>query len=353
MGRVRRKNVKRLSSGPKNFFSPKKHSKCNKESKARLSNSIVEKQKRKAPTRVVNKLYKEVNSTKKILKNINNLTKFNDKLVSNSTVSSRATLPNITSDVKNITDTVIDDNECVNFHSVPSKITVQKTEKDDIIDITNDTIYDEHENFTVSSKVTLQNNENYDIIDITDTTVCNNEHECPTVSSRVIVQNVKINEIIDITDITINENKAISCNDGIQFTSNVNRVQNQPIEIFTISDSEDENTPYQQFIEKSVGFKSRKNHLRISPVSTNKIIKSYISPLRNHRKLLKGVNVQQEVLSHNIGAFIIDKQKMSKNSYNHNAVTFSQERIPTTDATLYSKRQLRPIIIDGLNIGHA
>lgn len=259
------------------------------------------------------------------------------------------------------------DNKFENMKIVSSKKTVLSIENDNTINITNDDNVHENDQI-VSSKVTVPNIISDDIIDITDTIIDDNPHKKNQLTtSKVTTPNIESNDIvtIDITGTTMDSNKHKSCkpsnetvssmsDDDVQIVSHTVDVGNKVIDFITISDnSDEENIPCQQSVERPVSFKPIKDRIGVSS-NSKAIKKSYIKPLRNHKKMLKGGNMpRQGFLS--IGEFVINKQSISPHSrhlskFDHKAVIFPEQHESSSSTT---SRKLRPIIIDGLNIGHA
>lgn len=250
------------------------------------------------------------------------------------TDSSEITVSNISNNsIIDITDTTINGNENENYQ----KVSTSNIKEDEIIDITDITLVDSIE----YKKVVISNTENCEVIDITDTTLINtNNHQ---------------NFLSELSD------------DDIQFISHTS---NQPVEIVTISDdSDEEETPNVKSVLKPIDcvpikeLKKVPIHERLGiPHSTNLLKRSYCSPLRHHKKMLKDDNASGEnCLLDNLGPFVIDKQRISHNSHRrfepNSTASFSQQYIPkqkpSSAPTVNADRKLRPIIIDGLNIGHA
>ncbi|XP_060859088.1 probable ribonuclease ZC3H12C [Metopolophium dirhodum] len=225
---------------------------------------------------------------------------------------------------------------------------------------------------TVSSKVTVPNITNDEIIDITggDSSFENS----PTINHKKTALNINNDEIIDITNITITSNtqedvhKQFSSdtilfdddddNDDVQIIDVPTCVQNKSIELVTIlDDSDEENTSNQEPVKKPNSFKSV--HKRLGIPTTGTVKSSYNSPLRNRkRKLEEEYITKPNSLGDNLGGFIIDTQKMSSNSQNFIALSKKpvkkfKPQVSSTSTTSRTKRKLRPIIIDGLNIGFA
>ncbi|CAI6357367.1 unnamed protein product [Macrosiphum euphorbiae] len=221
---------------------------------------------------------------------------------------------------------------------------------------------------TVSSKVTVPNITNHEIIDIIDIAGDDSTFENPpTINKKKTALNINNHEIIDITDTTTSSNTnegahkqfsshTISFNDDdddIQIIYVRTCDQNKSIELITLSDqSDDENTSNQEFVEKPNSFKSMHKRLGVPTKGTYK--SSYNSPLCNLKRKREEVNVTK--LGDNLGGFITDTQKNSSNSQNvitleKNPVKKFKPQVSSTGTTFRTKRKLRPIIIDGLNIG--
>jgi len=100
-------------------------------------------------------------------------------------------------------------------------------------------------------------------------------------------------------------------------------------------------------------------HERLGISTTGTIKSSYNSPLRNRKRKWEEANITRfNYLGDNLGGFIIDKQKMSSNSQNFIAldkkpVKKFKQHVSSTGTTSNTNKKLRPIIIDGLNIGFA
>ncbi|XP_060841641.1 uncharacterized protein LOC132922247 isoform X1 [Rhopalosiphum padi] len=278
------------------------------------------------------------------------------KFVEKKTVSKTLTMDINESNVNVVeSDEVIEDDDnslptdiLKSMKTVSSKVTKPDIISDEIIDITN--ITDENiaiENFhTVNHKKTTLNIDNDDIIDITDITITNDKYENvpKQFSSDTILSDDDVDDDDDSDD------------DDVQIIDVTNR---DSIELITISDdSDEENTSNQNSIENPISFKPVDKCLDIS---TKSIIKnSYNSPLRNRKRRWDEENITK--LDNNLGAFVIDKQKISNNKQNlsQNFITLEQKafkiskpHVSSTITTSSSNRKLRPIVIDGLNIGHA
>ncbi|CAI6345796.1 unnamed protein product [Macrosiphum euphorbiae] len=232
---------------------------------------------------------------------------------------------------------------------------------------------DEQSIKTVSPKVTVPNITNDEIIDITNITGSDSTFEnSPTVSHKKTALNINNDEIIDITDITITSNtredvhKQFSSDtilfdvddDDVQIIDVPTCVQNKSIELITISDdSDEENTLNQESVEKPKNFKSV--HERLGIPTTGTVKSSYNSPLRNRKRKWEGENTTKfNYLGDNLGGFIIDTQKISSTSQNFitlekKPVKKFKPHVSKINTTSRTNRKLRPIIIDGLNIGFA
>lgn len=220
-----------------------------------------------------------------------------------------------------------------------------------------------------SSTETVSNYTSNEIIDITNSSsIIDNTHKnSKTVFSKEANSEIE-NEIIDISETTYVNSENTSTAffnetdsfDDVQFISHTTNIQNKPmIEVVTISDdSDEENTPNKQLNEKPISFTSTKENLHISDHSKNKLKRSYNSPLRYRKKTLRDdMNNKPDFLPHNLGAFIIDKQKISYQPQNVNEFknndTVPWQPKPSSSTIPRTNLKLRPIIIDGLNIGHA
>lgn len=168
--------------------------------------------------------------------------------------------------------------------------------------------------------------------------------------------NIKSDANIECIDITNSDNDE-SCKLLTPLNSEMlssNDVQNKPIVSITLDDSEEESTSCQNSTKKLFGFRSVK---QIGISSKSKAIRrrSYNSSFHN-KKMFKGKDVpKQEFLPLNLGTFVIDNRRMYHHSkyfkkFNKTA-SVPHQFTPSSDTT--SNKHLRPIIIDGLNIGHA
>lgn len=148
------------------------------------------------------------------------------------------------------------------------------------------------------------------------------------------------NNIINIIDITsedsehdalsMSTNEIIPFQKGVQFKCLYTLDQNKINEIITISDSsDDENTPYQQINEKSIDFIPKKKYVNTSTRHIKTSKRPHKNPLNDCNKRFRGDSSS---------SFIVDKRRVIKQQYNF---------------TNGLKKKLRPIIIDGMNIGHA
>lgn len=231
---------------------------------------------------------------------------------------------------------------------------------------------------TVDSKVVMPNNTSTEIIDITNTSMYDNLYKnSQTTSSTAKNSNFENVEIVDLTDTTIISNNVnehinsqassnpynIMCGNGDDDNDSDDDVQivdyttNNPIIEIIISD-DDEN-----IIDLKSTNKSIKERIGISNHSKSIMKKKYNSPLRSFKKQLEGeTKLSDNCLPISLGAFVIDKQKISNHTKNFNSDQFKnfekvpslpKLQIPSTDTTPNVVRQLRPIAIDGLNIGHA
>lgn len=328
MGKVRRKSIKSNNNKSKNLCSQSKPINTNNKVKRKTRQKNI-----KNHIYMNNKPNAVLNSTSTIETiQINDDSIVIDKFGNIKTESSKEIIPNIMDSIIDISDTTIIDNKDENSHTVSSKETTTYLENDEIIDITDTTINSktDENSQTISFKETAFCSENDVIIDITDTT---------------FDSNVKSNSQ------SISLNSTISYYDDVQIIESVS--QNNPIECFTISDDSDEECT-QQCIEKEIKSKTIKEQLGIP---TNTIKNKYNSPLHKKTKTLEENNTTSHILSSDFGAFIIDKQRIShslqnNNQFKHRNVQISQKK-KALKKTVIANKQLRPIIIDGLNIGHA
>lgn len=314
MGRVLRKKTKNLGSLSTQILNPSKNK--------RKSNTKITLAKTKKPIKHVqinNGLNENVNSSIEVIETEDDSLPLNDKLKNMSTVDSKAIMPNNTSI--------------------------------EIIDISNTTIYDnKYENSQeISSQINNLDYENDGIIDLTDTTIISNNVNEPLRRRR----NEHLNSQESMCMLSINDDD----------DNDVQIIEHNPIEIIISddSDNDDENVSHLKSIENPIGLKSIKKHFSIHNHSKSIMKKKYNSPLRNHRKHLKGES-SNDHLPINLGAFIIDKQRISNYTKHLNSYKFKstvkvsslpQLQKPLPDTTSNVARKLRPIVIDGLNIGHA
>jgi len=263
-------------------------------------NSIAKKMLSSTPTMDINETKVSVDEPIEIIEDDDNSLP-TDVLESMKTVTSEATEPNITSD--EIID-ITEDSTNITFEDIKLENFQTKDHKETAIDINND-----------------------DIIDITDITITNNKYE------NAPRQFPGENLLFDDDDVQIIDNS---------------------IELIILDDSEEENTSNQNSIEKPISFKSVHERLGNSTKS------SYKSPLRHRKRRWNEENITG--LDNNLGAFVIDKQKMSNNKQNSSqnfimlkqkAVKIPKPYVSSTVTTSSTTRKLRPIVIDGLNIGHA
>uniref|UniRef100_A0A2S2Q0B9 Putative ribonuclease ZC3H12D n=1 Tax=Sipha flava TaxID=143950 RepID=A0A2S2Q0B9_9HEMI len=298
MGRVLRKKTKNIGSVPTQVLNSSK-----KTRKSKTNITLAKTKKLTKHVQINNELNENVNSSIEVIETEDNSFPLNDKLKNMNTVDSKAKM------------------------AINTSI--------DVIDITNSTIYDS--NYENSKKINL-NLENDGIIDLTDTTIISNN------------VNEHVNSLQSKCMLSINDD-----DDDIQI------IEHNPIEIIISDDSDDdENIIHLTSVKKPIGLKSIEKHLSIPNSSKGIMKKKYNSPLRN-RKHLKGKSSDNH-LPINLGAFIIDKQRISNyskkcDSYQFkstvNVPSMPQLQKPSPDTTFTVARQLRPIVIDGLNIGHA
>lgn len=319
MGRVSKRKTKNIESVSTQFSSTTK--------KKRKSKTNITPAKRNKRTKLVqgnNKLNENVNISTEVTETEDNSFPINNKLENMDTDNSKVVIPNNTSiEIIDITNTTIYDNKYVNSQTIPSEKKNINYENDEIVDLTNITI--------------INNNVN--------------EHINSQASSSVS------NHMHGIDD---DESDDDESDDDVQIID-----QPTPI-LITISDdsdNDDENQSNLKSIVKPIGLKSIKERLGISNHSKSIIKKKYNSPLRNHKKQLEAKALSSDGhLPINLGAFIIDKQRMSNHTKNFNSQSFKssvkvssfpQLQKPSSDTVSNVARRLRPIAIDGLNIGHA
>ncbi|VVC43700.1 Ribonuclease Zc3h12a-like, NYN domain [Cinara cedri] len=207
---------------------------------------------------------------------------------------------------------------------------------------------------TSSEISVIPNNNNTTIIDITD--ISDEVYDCHRIPSKIKTQNIKCDDVIDITDTTINENsqsiiECISSDDNDTETLECLKptsVENKHIHLITISDDSDEEKIEQQpTIIKPTQFVSIKKSLESATDPINKLKKKYISPLPLRNRKKTKIN---EDLNFNFGAFIIDKQRIPDQLQNY--IQIEKKRQPSLKKINLANRKLRPIAIDGLNIGY-
>lgn len=331
MGRVQRKKVKNVQT--KNKMSMNSHSLSDV-----ISSNIKVKRKIKRKSKTSNRI--SINNTPNTVLNSSDTIEtieiidnsfVIDKLGNIKTKSSKVTMPNITNHNLHITDTTDTHNKDKNFQ-------------------------------TLSTKETVPFIENHDIIDITDTTFNYNEGEnSQSVSSKDTVTCIASDGVIDITNTTIYSNEKSlfdSPYDDVQIISYTDK--NKPIEYITISDDSDEEIT-QQTIGNSIKSIPIKEPIGI-PTQTLK--RKYNSPLHKNKKMLGEKNISSNnILSCNFNAFVIDKQSIPQHLLQNNSqfkrtntMIYKQQQNKSasiSNTAILAKKQLRPIIIDGLNIGHA
>lgn len=272
----------------------------------------------------------------------------------------------ITMSLRSSTKNIEQPNKKMNSSIKKSKIKDNSLEiiNDDLLNTTTDIIKDETIE-TVPSPVTVSNVESY-VIDITDTTVDDDDDEDTKIKilpSKTTCSNIENNDIIDITDEEDHKtikHRPISSNNDVQFIGCSTNAQPNQIELITISDSSDEeNMPLKKHIREPIEYKSIKKNLEVSNHSTDTRKRKYNSPLNNRKRTKIDENSFNCVLPNNVvGAFIIDKNKMDlcsqhlQNDKNKNTA-FSHQHKPSSNIASMANKKLRPIIIDGLNIGHA
>lgn len=190
-----------------------------------------------------------------------------------------------------------------------------------------------------------------EIIDLTDT-ICIDDNDNtykktqePFKEKHHIIHNISDTSIIDWGEHENSKrtpiNQIIPLYNNVQIINHSSCAQNNPIEIITIlDDSDEENTLLQQSNKTKIDFNSIKNRFN-NIVNPRK--RTYSRFLRNCIKKSKIEYVHKpETSTNTTGEFVIDKQKMSYRSQKFLSKTTSK-----------ADKQLRPIIIDGLNIGHA
>lgn len=270
---------------------------------------------------------------------------------------------------------------------------------------------------TVSSKVpNITNGKIIDIIDITadDITlenfqVINHEKTTLNINNNEIVNITNTSNTNEDVPTQFSSDTKLRDSD-IQIIYVRTRVQSKSIEFMTISDdSDDENTSNQQSTKKLNSFKSvselhdistsgksrasyyrhlskrnkkwkEKNKTKFENVgfiiderkkSTNSMnpimfeqkavhfykphVSSTVTTLHNRKRKREEEKIFDN-LTDNSGTLIVDKKLLLKNppyDLEQRAVKISKPRLFSTVATSSTNRKLRPIIIDGLNIGHA
>lgn len=250
-----------------------------------------------------------------------------------------------------------------------TKIKDNSTEiiNNDLLNITTAIVIEDDSTIeTVPSTITTSNVENCYVIDITDTTVDDDDDDddkkIKTLPSKTTVSNIENNDIIDITDEKNSEpikHRPIPSNNDVQFISSTNPKPEQ-IELITISDSSDEeNIPLKKQIREPIEYKSIKVPSKVSNCSTDTRKRKYYSPLHNRKRTKIDENEFKYVLPSNlVGSFIIDKNQMDLCSQNfqngeYKTTEFFDQHKPSSNIASMANKKLRPIIIDGLNIGHA
>jgi len=287
---------------------------------------------------------KSLNSLKKMRRSVKNSKNLTVKEMISKTVTMNINEPNASAVdvIEDNNENSLSTDELKSIKMVSPKITVPNITNDEIIDITNITGDDStFENYpTVSHKKTALNINNDEIIDITDITITSNTHE-------------DIHKQFSSDKVLFDDND----DDDVQIIDVPTCVQNKSIELITISDdSDEENTSNQESVEKPNSFKSV--HERLGIPTTGTVKSSYNSPLRNRKRKWEEENITKfNSLGNNLG-FIIDTQKISPNSQDFitlkkKPVKKFKPPVSSISTTTRTNRKLRPIIIDGLNIGFA
>jgi len=287
---------------------------------------------------------KSLNSLKKMRRSVKNSKNLTVKEMISKTVTMNINEPNASAVdvIEDNNENSLSTDELKSIKMVSPKITVPNITNDEIIDITNITGDDStFENYpTVSHKKTALNINNDEIIDITDITITSNTHE-------------DVHKQFSSDKVLFDDND----DDDVQIIDVPTCVQNKSIELITISDdSDEENTSNQESVEKPNSFKSVYERLGIPTTGTVK--SSYNSPLRNRKRKWEEENITKfNSLGNNLG-FIIDTQKISPNSQDFitlkkKPVKKFKPPVSSISTTTRTNRKLRPIIIDGLNIGFA
>lgn len=192
----------------------------------------------------------------------------------------------------------------------------------------------EIEDSFTSSNIPLSTNNDFEVIDITDTTVIENN------SKNYIRNNTHLKSTVH------------SDNDDVQIISHTLFENHKPIQLIILSDSEDDEMQKIQKPTKPIISNEFNN--------SNKISKNkYISPLRHCNKIVSnqqsylGIPLSQDgfvALNDRKGHPFHSKNPMH-NRFTSTATTLTS--LPTISTTSIAKKKLRPIIIDGLNVGHA
>lgn len=228
--------------------------------------------------------------------------------------------------------------------------TYNKSVQNSVIEIKDDSFTnDSRKRF---SKSTMPSIEDDSIIDITDTTVIDNPKNSSTMN-----QNDEIGSTINCKK-PYNSELIETSYDDVQIIGHTLPINHKPIELIVISDSEDEKIPHKNYNKKpSDESKSIKNHLgnNINSTSTKKT--SYNSPLRNRKNMVVNKNSHLDIplsfgcLALNDRQGIKHQQKFP--SIPNKTKTTFDSFLSTKSTTSTAGKKPRPIIIDGLNVGHA
>lgn len=209
-------------------------------------------------------------------------------------------------------------------------------------------------NNTIDCKTVNLSPEIQEIIDITD----DYDHVMyQTSSSETKSLNIKDDYIIDITEeFEQNNTTILSSNknmcDNVSILSQTYCDHKNPIELIILDSDDEENT---QDIKNSNDHNSIKESHGVSNCSKKAIQKYRNKSVCYHKQLLNAVNSQ-----FNFDEFGVNHQNNLQHLKNKEQIEFmnipSKFPQPSTSlpcTTLKTSRQLRPIYIDGLNIGHA
>ncbi|XP_025409998.1 NEDD4-binding protein 1-like isoform X2 [Sipha flava] len=224
-------------------------------------------------------------------------------------------------------------------------------------------------------------------INIVEVTIIDNDDDSPppnnqlnnmnTVGCNTVNPSSEIQEIIDITDeydcvlnqASSSETKSLNIENDytIDITKNFEQRNNtilsqticghkNPIELIILDSDDEENTQEKQSVKNSNNHNSIKESCGVSDYSKKAIQKHRNKNVCYHKQLLNVVNAP-----FNFNELSVNHQNNLQHSKNNEHIKImnvpSKPPQPSTNfpctTLMKTTRQLRPIYIDGLNIGHA